>query len=426
MTSRERALAALNHREPDRVPVDLGSTVNSSIMATAYARLRERLGVNDTPPKIIDLSLMLAEVELPVLEKLGCDFVGLIPLVRSFGIASKDWKPWQLFDGTKVLVPGPFEYQVEDNGDLLLFPGGDRSAPPSGRMPKDGHYFDAIVRQPEFDWDELDPADIAEQFGRTSDEALEFAAARADLLYRTTDFALVGAVGTGSLGGLPQVVAGELPYPKGIRNFNDWLMAHLIKPDYIKAIFEQQTAQTIENLELYRQAVGDRIVAVFISGTDFGTQRQELISPQLYRDLYLPFHRRMNDWVHEHTAWKTMYHSCGSVYHLMPSFIEAGIDILNPVQCSAAEMEPERLKREFGDQIVFWGGGVDTQKTLPFGTPDEVRQEIAERMRIFAPGGGYVFNTVHNIQAGTPLENILAVFDAARDFGRYPIGGARS
>jgi uroporphyrinogen-III decarboxylase len=121
-----------------------------------------------------------------------------------------------------------------------------------------------------------------------------------------------------------------------------------------------------------------------------------------------------------------MYHSCGSVYHLMPSFIEAGIDILNPVQCSAAEMEPERLKREFGDQIVFWGGGVDTQKTLPFGTPDEVRQEIAERMRIFAPGGGYVFNTVHNIQAGTPLENILAVFDAARDFGRYPIGGARS
>jgi uroporphyrinogen-III decarboxylase len=129
----------------------------------------------------------------------------------------------------------------------------------------------------------------------------------------------------------------------------------------------------------------------------------------------------MNDWIHTHTAWKTFYHCCGSVYHLIPSFIEAGIDILNPVQCSAANMEPERLKQEFGDRLVFWGGGVDTQRTLPFGSPDDVSRQVAERIRIFAPGGGYVFNTIHNIQAKTPIENLMAMFDAVRQHGRYPI-----
>jgi uroporphyrinogen-III decarboxylase len=170
--------------------------------------------------------------------------------------------------------------------------------------------------------------------------------------------------------------------------------------------------------------VGDRIAVIFISGTDFGTQRGEFISPDLYRELYLPFHKQINNWVHANTNWKTFFHTCGSIYHLIPSFIEAGVDVLNPVQCSAANMEPHRLKQEFGDKVVFWGGGVDTQKTLPFGTPDEVRQEVAERIRIFAPGGGYVFNSIHNIQAKTPVENVLAMFESAREHGRYPIATA--
>jgi len=192
-------------------------------------------------------------------------------------------------------------------------------------------------------------------------------------------------------------------------------------PEYIKGIFARQTAQAIENMELYRQAVGDCIAAIFVSGTDFGTQRGEFISPDLYRELYQPFHKQMNDWVHTHTNWKTLYHCCGSVYLLISSFIEAGVDVLNPVQCSAANMEPERLKQEFGDRLVFWGGGVDTQHTLPFGTPDEVRCQVRERIRVFAPGGGYVFNPIHNIQANTPIENVVAMFEAAREFGRYPI-----
>jgi uroporphyrinogen-III decarboxylase len=421
MTSRERVTLALNHREPDRVPIDMGSSVTSGIMVTTYAKLRKALGVNGTPPRVSDLLQMLAEVEAPVLEKLGCDVVGIIPLVRSFGIANKDWKPWRTFDGTDVLAPGQFNYRVDDSGDLLISPGGDVSKPPSGRMPKDGYYFDIIVRQQPIDWDHLDPAEFAEQFGRLSDSELAYIGASAENYHRNTDFAILGGFGGGGLGDLPRVLAPEMEAPKGIRNFDDWMVAHLTHPEYIKEIFARQTERAIENLELYRQAVGSKIVAIFISGTDFGTQRQEFISPDMYREFYLPFHKRMNDWVHEHTTWKTFYHCCGSIYHLIPSFIEAGVDILNPVQCSAANMEPERLKREFGDRIVFWGGAVDTQKTLPFGTPEEVRREVAERIRVFAPGGGFVLNSIHNIQAKTPVENVLAMFETARSAGRYPI-----
>ena len=157
------------------------------------------------------------------------------------------------------------------------------------------------------------------------------------------------------------------------------MIAHITHPQYLKDIFARQTAKAIENMQLYHQAVGDKIVAILVSGTDFGTQRGEFISPDLYRDIYQPFHKQMNDWIHTHTGWKAFYHCCGSVYHLISSFIEAGVDILNPVQCSAANMEPERLKQEFGDRLVLWGGGVDTQHTLPFGSPDDVSRLRLQR-----------------------------------------------
>jgi uroporphyrinogen-III decarboxylase len=161
--------------------------------------------------------------------------------------------------------------------------------------------------------------------------------------------------------------------------------------------------------------------AVFVTGTDFGTQNGPFISPKAYRSLYMPFHKQVNDWIHTHTTWKTFIHSCGSVRILIPDFIVAGFDILNPVQCSAANMAPEDLKREYGSQITFWGGGVDTQRTLPFGTPEEVRAQVRERMRTFGPGGGFIFNPIHNVQAQTPVENVLAMFETVRDDGRYPI-----
>jgi uroporphyrinogen-III decarboxylase len=153
---------------------------------------------------------------------------------------------------------------------------------------------------------------------------------------------------------------------------------------------------------------------VFVTGTDFGTQAGPFIAPAAYRDLYLPFHKLVNDWVHAHTSWKTFIHSCGSVIRLLPDFVEAGVDILNPVQLSAAGMDARDLKRRFGERITFWGGGVDTQRTLPFGTPDEVRREVRERIAILSPGGGFVFNTIHNVQAKVPAENLRALYEAVR------------
>jgi uroporphyrinogen-III decarboxylase len=163
-------------------------------------------------------------------------------------------------------------------------------------------------------------------------------------------------------------------------------------------------------MEKVYQVVGDRVTVAHVTGTDFGAQDGPLVSPKVYRDLYKPFHKQVNDWVHKHTSWKTFIHSCESVRALIDDFCEAGFDILNPIQCSAAHMDPSELKKEYGDQITFWGGGADTQRTLPFGTADEVRREVLERLRIFGLGGGFVFAPVHNIQPCTPIENLLAMF----------------
>jgi hypothetical protein len=172
----------------------------------------------------------------------------------------------------------------------------------------------------------------------------------------------------------------------------------------------------VENLARVHRTIGDAVDAVFLCGTDFGTQTSAFCSVPTFRDLWLPYYKRICDWIHAHTTWKCFKHSCGSVRRFYDSFIEAGFEIINPVQCSAAGMDPQPLKQDFGDRLVFWGGGVDTQKTLPFGTPDQVREQVLRRCEIFAPGGGFVFNSIHNVQAGTPVANLVAMFDAVREF----------
>jgi uroporphyrinogen-III decarboxylase len=193
-------------------------------------------------------------------------------------------------------------------------------------------------------------------------------------------------------------------------------MSLAARPDYIHAVFSRQCEIALGNLARIHARIGDSLDVVMLCGTDFGTQTGSFCSVDTFRALWLPYYKRINDWIHEHTAWKTFKHSCGSVERFIPCFIECGFDILNPVQCSAANMEPEPLKAKYGDDIVFWGGGVDTQKTLPFGTPEEVRRQVLERLEIFSRGGGFVFNTIHNIQARTPVENIVAMLDAVREF----------
>jgi uroporphyrinogen-III decarboxylase len=199
-------------------------------------------------------------------------------------------------------------------------------------------------------------------------------------------------------------------------------MSTISRRDYVWKVFERQCEIALQNLQTIYEQVGDRIHILFLSGTDFGTQAGPFISPKSYRSLYMPFNKQLNDWVHKNTTWKTFIHSCGSVAALIPDFIQAGFDVINPVQTTAADMEARSLKQRFGKDIVFWGGGVDTQHTLPFGTPDEVRTQVKERMRIFGPAGGFVFNTVHNVQARTPVENILAMYQTVRDHGSYPLG----
>jgi uroporphyrinogen-III decarboxylase len=174
-------------------------------------------------------------------------------------------------------------------------------------------------------------------------------------------------------------------------------------------------------LEKLHGVVGERVTAIFVTGTDFGAQTGPFISPHAYRDLFQPFHKQVNAWIHRNTSWKTFIHSCGSVVGLLPDFVEAGFDILNPVQCSAAGMDPRPLKTRFGERLTFWGGGVDTQHTLPFGTPDEVRRQVRERIGIFGAGGGYVFNPIHNVQSRTPVENMLAMFETVWQAGHYPL-----
>jgi uroporphyrinogen-III decarboxylase len=162
--------------------------------------------------------------------------------------------------------------------------------------------------------------------------------------------------------------------------------------------------------------VGNSVDAVFLCGTDFGTQTSSFCSAKTFRELYFPYYKRLIDWIHGNTTWKTFKHSCGSVDRFIPSLIEAGFDILNPVQCSAVGMGAEHLKQAYGDKLTFWGGGVDTQKTLPFGTPEQVRKEVLERCRVFSKGGGFVFTTIHNVQACTPVENLVAMFGAVAEF----------
>ncbi len=423
LTSRERVLRALNHQEPDRVPLDLGGSATTGMHVSSVYQLRQALHLDPpgTPVKVIEPYQMLGEIQPDLMDALGVDVVALGRPTTLFGFKNEGWKPWTFFDGTPVLVPAAFNTDPEPNGDILMYPEGDKTAPPSGRMPKDGFYFDTIIRQPPIDESRLNPEDNLEEFGPLSDDDLDYFRREAERLYTETDKAILANIGSTGFGDIALVPAPWLKHPKGIRDVDEWYMSTVTRRDYVYRVFERQCEIALANLERFYSVVGDRVAALFVTGTDFGMQTGPFISPQTYRDLYKPFHKQLNDWIHQHTPWKCFIHSCGSVTALLPDFIEAGFDILNPVQTSAAEMDPRRLKQQFGDRITFWGGGIDTQKTLPFGTPEQVKAEVRERIRIFGPGGGFVFNTIHNVQARIPAANLVALYEAVRAYGNYPI-----
>ena len=412
--SRQRVLDALAHKQPDRVPVDFGSTAVTGIHVSCVAALRDHFGLEKRPVKIHEPLQMLGILDEDLKQAIGVDVDGVFRRKTTFGFENKDWKPWTL-NGLDVLVPGMFNTTVDVNGDTLIYPEGDVSAGPSGRMPKGFHFFDAIIRQNHLDPDHLNVADNVEEFKLLSDSDL--AAIKADVdATRGAGRAVIANFGGMALGDIALVPAPYLKDPRGIRDVGEWYMSLKSRRDYVHAIFERQTEIAVENLKRAHQTIGESVDVVFLCGTDFGTQTSAFCSVPTFRELWLPYYKQMCGWIHAHTTWKCFKHSCGSVKRFYESFAEAGMEVANPVQCSATGMEPEQLKQDFGDRLTFWGGGVDTQKTLPFGTPKEVREQVLRRCEIFAPGGGFVFNSIHNIQAGTPVENIVAMFDAVHEF----------
>lgn len=417
MNSRQRLQAVLEHKQPNGFCVDFGAGGQTGIGVCAVHRLRETLlGDRNCHVKVIEPYQMLGEIDEDLRQALGLDVVGIDPPYNMFGFRNENWKSFTMpADGIEVLVPERFNYTTDENGDLLMYPEGDISVQPCAKMPKHSYFWDSLRRQQPIDEATLDPMDNCEEFGLLSDSDIKYFKEHVDWYYENTDAGIYLTFPGVAFGDIALVPAPWLKNPKGIRDVEEWYISTAMRRDYVYKVFEKQCEIGLRNIEKLAPVLGDKVQVVFVSGTDFGTQRGPFISPQAYRDLYKPFQKAINDRIHALTNWKIFIHSCGGIYPLIGDMIEAGFDVLNPVQCSAEGMNPQRLKDEFGEQFVFWGGGVDTQKTLPFGTPDEVYREVRERIDIFGKNGGYVFNSIHNIQSNVPTENILAMFRAIDD-----------
>jgi len=409
MTPRERVLKAVNHEVPDRVPIDLGGMKGSGIAAASYDRLKRKLGLQ-TPTRVLDPRFMIAAVEDEVLDRLHGD---VVPLDLSMALDAVrpdcDWVPWRLFDGTEVLFPPGTNIAADAEGNWILLD--SDGSPTAYRMPKDGYYFDDMSFN---QGGRIDPAKFRPACD-VPDEHLAALGECARSLYDNTDRAILGwGYGVCFLG-LSLITDRADNVTQGLPN--EWMVMLMTEKETCHEMMGRSVDAAIHCLGLVHEAVGDRPFAWGIAADDSGTQRGEFVRPDLWAEMIKPHYRRLCEWMHANTGWKTFLHCCGSVYHLIPHFIEAGIDVLNPVQTSAANMDPARLKSEFGERLVFWGGGCDTQNVLGRATPDEIRRHVRERLEIFAPGGGYVFNQVHNIQANVPPENILAMFEAAYESG---------
>lgn len=420
MTSRERLIATINHIEPDRCVVDLGSNGQTGMNVSTLYRFRKALGLDSHRLKVIEPAQMLGEIEDDLLKLVRSDVIGLWNTGNFYGFKNENWKEWEMDDGTPVWMSGGFEIDVDEKGNKWLYPRSDRTARPSACMPNGGYFFDNVDRTPPFDWtadeDELTPVDdFRDDYTVATDEDARYWENESKRLYDETNYGVMGVLGGGGLGDVAIVPGPHMKDTKGIRRVGDWLTAHALYPDYIGEVFGYQTEIMLKNLEIYKQAVGERIQVVWVSGTDFGTQRGTFTSVDTFRELYKPHYRKINDWIHQNTGWKTFYHTCGCINDLLDDLAEMGVDCLNPVQVNAIEgggLSAAQLKEQYGGRFTFWGGGVDTQKTLPFGTPDEVRAQVGERVDMFSKGGGFVFSTIHNVVAHVPTDNLIAMYEA--------------
>ncbi len=410
MTSRERVLRAINFQETDRVPIDLGGMKASGIAVKAYNRLKSSLGIH-TDTRIWDPRFMIASVEDEVMHRLHLDVVPLdISSVTSDIKPDCEWIPSKLYEGAEGLLPPGTNIGKDSEGRyVLLDENGDLT---EFRMPHDGYYFDNVS----FDapGKKLDPGAFSPLTGFT-DEELNALQKRGKFLYDNTDYALLGWGGGVCFLGLSLITNPLSNVTMGLPS--EWIVMLMTEKGICHEMMDKSVEASIKCFKQLNDAVGKYCFAWGIAADDSGTQRGEFIRPELWAEMIKPHYTKLCEWIHRNTNWKTFLHSCGSIYHLIPHMIEAGVDILNPLQTSAANMEPELLKKEFGGKIVFWGGGCDTQHVLPNGTPEEVYDHVRQRMTVFKPGGGVVFNQVHNIQPNVSAENIIAMLDAAYQCG---------
>lgn len=415
--SKERVWNALNHRGGTPIPVDFGATTVTSIHCRIVEQLRKYYGLVDKPVRIVDPFQMLGEVDEELQERMGVDLVPLFGRKNMFGIDESEVHeqvtPW----GQKVLIAKGIDMTPDAEGDVYIYPEGDRSVSPSAVMPEGCYFINAIERQQPIDEALLSYQDNLEEYALLNESDLAYwkqAAGKA----AATGKAVVAGFGGTALGDVAFIPAMGLKHPKGIRSVAEWYMSTLIRPDFVHALFEHQTDLAIRNYEMLWKTVGDQVDVVFTCGTDFGTQDSQFCSEEVFRELWLPYYKRLNDWIHTHTTWKIFKHSCGAVLPLIPALIESGFDILNPVQINAKDMDSKVLKDQFGDQLVFWGGGIDTQRVLAFGTKEEVRRQVMEQCEILGKDGGFVFNTVHNIQANVPVENVITMIETLNEIRR--------
>ena len=416
MNSRERLQSTINHVEPDRLCVDFGAGGQTGMGVVAVHKLRRKiLDQKNYTVKVTEPFQMLGEIDQAMIQSLQLDVMGISTPSNMFGFRNENWKSFMMTENIEVLVPGKFNYTRDVEGAFYMYPDGDTSEKPCAKMPSGGYFFDAVDRQQPFDESQLNYLDNCEEFGVLSNADLQYYAETTQKIYNETDLGIYVTLPGTAFGDIALVPATWLKNPKGIRGVEEWYMSLLIRPDYIHKIFEKQCEIALQNIKLLADTLGDKAQVVFLSGTDFGTQTGLFNSVESYREMFKPYQKILNDKIHELTNWKTFIHSCGAIYELIPDLIDAGFDILNPVQISATGMDARQLKKEFGKDIVFWGGGIDTQHTLPFGSPDEVYREVRKNIEIFSEGGGFVFNSVHNVQSNVPIENILAMFKAIDD-----------
>jgi uroporphyrinogen-III decarboxylase len=414
MTSRERVLRAVNFQPTDRVPIDLGAMKASGIAVKAYNRVKARLNIH-TKTRIWDPLFMIASVEEEVMKRFHVDVVPLdVSSVMYDMRPDSELVPMTLYEGAEGLLPPHTNIGTDSDGRWVLL---DKDRKPTNfRMPRDGYYFDDLsFNRP---GSIIDPKTFKPVTGFT-DEQLKALNARGKFLYDNTEYAILGWGGGVCFLGLSLITDRLSNVTMGLPS--EWMVMLMTEKETCHEMMDKSVEASIMCLKQLHHAIGDYCFAWGIAADDSGTQNGEFISPELWEEMIKPHYTKLCAWIHQNTNWKTFLHSCGSIYNLIPHMIEAGIDILNPIQISAANMEPARLKKEFDGKIVFWGGGCDTQQVLQTASPQEIREHVREQLRIFKPGGGYVFNQVHNIQPNVPAENIIAMLDAAYEYGEYTI-----